>query len=52
MPRAELKRPVGIPDSTYNEIEQYAKDHQLFIFEVVVNAWNEFKKRIKKVKNN
>lgn len=48
MPRkTEPKRPVGIPESTFKEIEKYAIEHNLFIYEVILLSWENFK--IKKV---
>lgn len=47
MPRqAEPKRPIGIPESIYKEIEKYAMDQNLFMYQVVVKLWEEFKSRI------
>ena len=43
MPKAEIKRPIGIKESVYNEIEEYADKNNLFMFEVVNLAWEHFK---------
>ena len=42
----ELRRAVGIPEKTYLEMEEFAKEKtpQLFLYEVVVTAWENFKK--------
>jgi len=42
----ELRRAVGIPEKVYLEMEDYAKEKnpQLFLYEVVVMAWENFKK--------
>lgn len=42
MPRAEPKQPIGVPQSVYKQIEEYARSHNLFIFEVVVKMWEQF----------
>ena len=42
MPRAERKKTVGVPESAYKEMAQYATKHNLFIGEVVELAWNTF----------
>lgn len=44
MQRSETKRPIGVPQTTYNQIERYAAENRMFIFEVVVKAWEEFMK--------
>lgn len=45
MQRSETKRPIGVPQTIYNQIERYAAENRKFIFEVVVEAWEEFMKR-------
>lgn len=53
MPRAEVKRPIGVPESIYLEMEKYARDHNLFIFEVVTEAWEKFKENsVERFKEN
>lgn len=43
MPRqAEPKRPIGIPESIYKEIEKYATEHNLFVYQAVVKTWKNF----------
>lgn len=42
MKKAETKRPIGISESVYLQIEQYAQDNTLFLFEVVEKMWEEF----------
>jgi hypothetical protein len=43
MPKAENKKPIGVPQSLYNEMEKYAEEQGLFLFEVVTLAWEGFK---------
>jgi hypothetical protein len=43
MPRAENKKPVGVPETVYNEMLEYAQKNKLFLFEVIVMAWEKFK---------
>lgn len=48
MPKdAEKKRAVGIPESVFLEIEKYANDQKpkLFLYEVLIKSWEEFKKK-------
>ena len=50
MPKnSEKKKVIGIPESIYLEIEKYAcsKKPQLFLYEVIVDAWKEYKKKKK-----
>lgn len=51
MQRSEPKRAIGIPQSTFDKIEKYARDHTRFIFEVVCEAWEEFEKKRTASKN-
>lgn len=47
MPRAERKRAVGVPETTYDEMTKLANKKKLFIGEVVELAWEAFKKTLK-----
>ena len=45
MPRAiEKRRPVAILEHTYKDIEEFAKQHNLFFFEVIGIAMDALKK--------
>ena len=46
--KSEKRMSVGIPESILYEIETYAREHKLFIFEVIVEAWNTYKSQLKK----
>ncbi len=56
MQKSEPKRPIGVPQSIYDNIERYAQENTMFIFEVVVKMWEEFSKRhtlpVKKKRKN
>lgn len=43
MPKAEPKKPIGVPLSLYNEMEKYAEKNGLFLFEVITVAWESLK---------
>jgi hypothetical protein len=44
MQKSETKRPIGVPQTIYNQIERYAAENKKFIFEAVVEAWESFMK--------
>jgi hypothetical protein len=53
--KTESKKAVGIPESVYLEMEAYAKKQkpELFLYEVIVEAWEKWKAGLKprKTKN-
>lgn len=43
MPKAEIKKPIGVPATLYNEMSGYAERNGLFLFEVAIIAWESLR---------